>query len=214
MAGFRFTGLPTATDFLLIAAELSLRFPSVGASQVPCRIRVYARNAPAPSAFATANLPPFERELGPLSDSLLIETTLTAAGGQTAALDLSLPGLNTARHYGGAAFTGLALHVHARTADGTALVIDEGESGTAAVLEVTTDTRTHTGIEIPWGELSVSVPDACPICGDITLRQTWVWCGLHHRMECPRCADPEDRREATPIHPFPFVGGRGGSPNA
>lgn len=214
VAGFRFTGLPTASDFLLSGASLALRLPSVGASQVPLRLYIYARNDPSPDAFSTSNPPPLEREIGPLTDSLIANTTISTAGAQTATIDLLLPALNTARHYGGSAFTGFAFHVHARTADGTALVIDEAEIGTDAVLNVTTDTRTFTGMEIPWGELAVSVPDACPICGEVTLRQTWVWCGLHRRMECPKCADPEDRREATPSHPFPFVGGRGSSPNA
>ena len=214
VAGFRFTGLPTATDFLLSAASLTLRARAVGASQVPATVKVYARNNPAPTAYSSSNLPPLAEEMTALSDSLLATATITATGDVTTEITLSLRAVNTARAFGATAFTGLALHVHTYTADRTALVLDESETGTAAVLEVTTDTRTHTGIELPWGELAVSVPDACPICGRVTLRQTWTWCGLHKRMECADCADPEDRREATTPHNFPFVGGRGSTPNA
>lgn len=193
-----------------------LRLPSVGAAQVPAVVTVYARNTPAPVAYSSSNVPPLLQELTPLSDSLVATHTLTSTGDVTLSLSLSVKGLNTARAFGGGAFTGLALHVHARTADGTTLSIDEVETvgGTDAVLTVTTDTRTHTGMEIPWGELACSVPDACPICGEVTLRQTWAWCGLHRRMECPKCADPDDQVELVTSQPFPFVGGRGSTPNA
>lgn len=215
VAGLRFTGLPTATDFLLTAATLSLRARAVGATQVPALIRVYARNASAPAVYSSSNPPPLLRELTPLSDSLVATRTLTSAGDMTLTLTLSLAALNTARAFAGGAFTALALHVHVQTADGTALVFDEGETGTAAVLTVTTDTRTFTGMQLPHGETPVSVPDACPICGEVSLRQTWVPCALHaYRFECPDCADPDDKNETTLPRKFPYVGGRGSSPNA
>jgi predicted RNA-binding Zn-ribbon protein involved in translation (DUF1610 family) len=210
VTGLQFTGLPTTSDFLLNAATLTLRLPTVGAAQVPLFLRVYARNTPAPAAYSSSNVPPLAAEMTALSDTFVVSVAVLETGDVTVTATLPPPRLNTARAFGAAAFTGLALHVHAITGDGTAVAIEEG----TAVLEVTTDTRTHTGMEIPHGEHAASVPDACPICGEVTLRQTWTWCGLHKRMECASCADPEDRREPTTLRPFPFVGGRGSSRNA
>ena len=37
--------------------------------------------------------------------------------------------------------------------------------------------------------------DICPICGFLTFREDWTYCGYHKRLECARCADPEDHLE-------------------
>lgn len=189
--GARFGGW--ATDFLLSGAELVFELTNVGAAQVPLTFSVYAKMNPVAAFWGAANPPPLIGEMSLLSDVLIASATLDTddTGAQTVTLTPSLLALNTARYVGGATFTGFALSIHARTADGSALVV--GGATNSPTMSLTLDTRTFTGIQVPLGVLSASVPDHCPICGDITLRENWTWCAFHKRLECPNCADPEDR---------------------
>ena len=198
VGGFQFNGLPTTSrdrgEFLSLSATAAFNLPSVGAGQVPATVSLYARLQRAPALYSTANLPPALNALTPRGDIILAgEATVTVAGAQTLTFTLKTPALDSARYAGGSLFdfTGFAFHLHARTADGTALVVGETETGVAATLSYTLDTRIFTGIEIEHGRLAESRPDVCPICASESLREEWVWCEWHDRMECPECADPD-----------------------
>jgi len=189
VAGLRFSGFPA---ICLLASPLLTLNPVPVAPQLPCTVAIYARGGQVSGAWSTLAPPPSIGALDPLRDFLVAELDLVAPGSALYAVALSVPALNSARNAGttpGVSWDGLfAFHLHTRTQDGTDLFLNANTE----LFEAEVDTRVFTGIEIGGAltRMSQSRPDLCPICGDETLRETWVFCGYHERMECPRCADP------------------------
>lgn len=214
VAGFRWTGFPTAStyrsEFLSVGATITFRIADVSPPQIPIVYDLYVRKQRAPAAYSTSNPPPYVAGLGPLSDIHLGTVTVTTTGAQDLVFTPDTARLDTARHAGGPllqAFNGaFAFHLHARTANGSLTYIEEQETGTAATFVYQLDTRVFTGIETP-GRLAASRPDICPVCGGESLRETWTWCEYHNRLECPGCADPDwDELGRTPPSGNDLVG--------
>lgn len=192
VTGYVFSGATLGESRLLSAAFAVSVAPT--APQLPVSLSLYARAGAVSPLWASGNPPPVLASLSPLAALLVGSAVLSSAGAQTVGLDLDLPALDAARTLGwrpDAPWDGqFALHLHARTANGSDLTVTAG----TATLVLTLTTRVFTGIEIggPLTKLADSRPDLCPICGDESLRETWVWCALHDRLECERCADPDD----------------------
>jgi hypothetical protein len=69
---------------------------------------------------------------------------------------------------------------------------------------VVTESPLLTGLDNVQGNSRV---DRCPICGFASLRETWIMCAYHKRLECPPCADPADVEEhRRPIKPEDRIG--------
>jgi len=192
-AGLVFSGA-TLGETLLLRAGLALPVAPT-APQLPVLLSVYARAGATGLLWSGGNPPPALASLSPTGSFLVGSAVLAAEGAQTLELELDVPALHGARTIGYSPDTPwdgqFALHTHAFTADGSDLVLPAG----SAEFELILTTRVFTGIEIggPLSKTASSRPDICPICGEETLRETWIWCALRNRLECPRCGvDPDD----------------------
>ena len=222
IAGFRFTNFPKRRNNIS-SAVLAYTLEGVVAAQLPTILSLYIVADEDPPVFDGGNTPPLLSEITATSDFLMEKRTFNEEGTVIITVDcpptLVNAAINTTSRFAADSSTkfgpGLddpvtplgwqgtvAFHVHAHTADKTNLTIIDNSS-CLNMVGVNTD---FTGIDVFSNKGTSSRADQCPICGDETLRETWVFSGYHNRMVCPKCHDPADVQYEVPLTDRPLTG--------
>ncbi len=183
-------------------SSLAVTFSVLSATAGDVVVRV--RSELDPGAFADGNLPETGEgiTLATFTDPFALAATATftiplAAGANSTAFRNNFD--TVASRFGRAGWVGrVALSITDTLAAPVAVVATGATLAVGAVPAIS-------GLDGPGS--GRSRPDACPKCGDISLRETWVRDGYTRMMVCPNagCWDPPDlvgRRTPRPRRPL------------